>query len=95
MTEYQALEDTMNKVLGQMFGRPLRWSYFASINKTNNSRSKDMYFYTTERNGKGKFTSGIYRYTASKKTWRAIRTRDHRKRMDAKARAIKFMKAMA
>ena len=54
---------------------------------------KDMYFWTTEtimHKGKRRYASGIYRYAASRKTYRLTRAQYHAQRKDAKARAWKL-----
>lgn len=75
--------------LDRLFRGP-RWTYYASANKANKSRTKDRYFYTTEKVRHGErlgFVSGIYRYNASKKKWKAIREVCHAKRKAASERA--------
>lgn len=90
--ERKALE-IMNRVFADVMPRPARWTYYKSLNTFNNSRKKDMYFYTTERvkhKGTKKFVSGIYRYNAKNKGWKALKEAGHAKRRDAAARALRL-----
>jgi hypothetical protein len=51
---------------------------------------KDMFFWTTEaitHKGKRRYASGIYKYAASRKTYRLTRAKYHAQRKDAKTRA--------
>lgn len=61
-------------------------------------RTKNMYFWTTEkmnRKGKARFVSGVYRYYKTTKTWKPLQQAGHAKRRDAKARAWRLYEKQA
>lgn len=79
--------------LRNMFGGGASYTYYEASNPRNKSRAKDRYFYTKNKvNHKGntRFVSGIYRYNASFKRWKAIKEAGHAKKKDAIARAMKL-----
>ncbi len=76
-------------------GRGNAYRYFYSANKTNKSRAKDKYFWTIPKNdynGKEQYLSGVYRYNATTKTWKARKVAGHALRKNAKARAFRLNK---
>lgn len=92
----------LNRIWGENFGTRSRYRhsylYYTSKNTANTSRAQDQYFYSTEKNshkGRVVYVSGVYRYNASKKEWKAMKTAGHAKKKDAIARAKKLMEAMA
>lgn len=100
----QSALDAINKVFRDiqiadgLFSAGPRYRYFYSENKSNKSRAKDMYFWTVQvarSDGKRGFLSGVYRYTAKNKGWRPIRVVAHKKRKDAKARALRLCRQQA
>jgi len=100
-TEDEALERVRNTLeamfnaepeLAALLPRAPRWRYYGPRGAFG-SKPADVYFYTTERVNGSKFQSGRYRYLKSRKLWKPIDMRLHRRRKDAKARARKLFDA--
>lgn len=85
---------TINHYWQSQFGRQQNsYHFYKSINDTNKSRIKDRYFYTTWKmyhKGSEKYLSGVYRYNASTKSFKATKVAGNAKKQDAIARAIKL-----
>lgn len=85
----------IRKHMPDFFPSQARYRYWRSNNKSNKSREKDQYFYTTQKinhKGKSRFVSGIYRYRALDKSWTPKMQAGHAKKKDAIARAEKLWK---
>lgn len=83
----------LNRWAAQELG--LRGTTQANYRYFSDRRTKDMYFWTTEKitwKGKPRYISGIYRYHKTKKEWEVPQSTKagHATRSKAKARALKM-----
>ena len=84
------INDILAKHIPDLFGGQARYTYWQSENKSNKSRARDQYFYTTHKinhRGSPRFVSGVYRYRATDKSWTPMLRAGHAKKKDAIARA--------
>lgn len=89
----EAFRAHLNAMLTEALGREPRWRYFARGNGP-------MFYWTTERDGTGKYQSGVYRpYGPGSRSDKANRWQiaddeisRHALRKDAKARALRLFR---
>jgi len=85
----------IQKHMPDFFRSQARYRYYKSHNKSNKSRAKDQYFYTTQKinhKGQPRYVSGVYRYQATDKSLTPKLQAGHAKKKDAMARAEKLCK---